>query len=355
MQDSQQLWMHRTDAHDTMADMMFGYWVSQTIRAAVTLSVADHLSGGPLSADELARREKAAPDTTFRLMRACVDLGLVTADAAHRFHGTALLDTLRSGAPRSLRAMALAVTNTAHWLPWNQFVRSVQTGESCGPCALGMPVFEYLAQHPQQAQEFSAAMASVTSLWGLDAVKLIDTTNVRCAVDVGGANGALLTRLQEVNPALRGIVFDRPNVTPNAEVEIARNGFADRTEVVSGNFFDSVPSGDLYLLKFILHDWDDESCVTILRRCREAMEPGARIAIIEMIVGEPISPGVAALSDLNMLAVTGGRERSLAEYDALLSHAGLRRSVVRSSGSPQSVIEATLSGRNRDDQPRDPS
>jgi O-methyltransferase/methyltransferase family protein len=307
--------MHRTDVHDTMADMMFGYWVSQTIRAAAVLSLADHLSAGPLSADELARREDSAPGTTFRLMRACVDIGLLTADADHRFHSTALLDTLRADAPRSLRAMVLAVTNTAHWLPWNQFVSSVQTGESHGQRALGMPVFEYLAQHPRQAQEFSDGMASVTSL---------------------------LTRLQEANPGLHGIVFDRPNVTPNAEVEIARNGFAERTEVVGGSFFEWVPSGDLYLLKFILHDWDDESCITILRRCREAMEPDARIAIVELIVGEPTRPGVSALSDVNMLAVTGGRERSLAEYDALLAAAGLRRNVIRSSGSPQSVIEAVV-------------
>jgi hypothetical protein len=334
--------MRRTDVHDTMADMMFGYWVSQTIRAAVDLSLADHLAEGPLCADEVAQREESAPETTFRLMRACVDIGLLTADAEGRFYSTELLETLRTDAPRSLRAMALAVTNTAHWLPWNQFVSSVRTGESQGHRALGMPIFEYLARHPEQAQEFSAGMASVTSLWGLDAVKLLDTTNVRCAVDVGGAHGALLTRLQEANPALHGIVFDRPNVTPNAEVEIARNGFAERTKVVGGDFFESVPGGDLYLLKFILHDWDDESCITILRRCREAMDSDGRVAIMEMIVGEPTSPGVSALSDLNMLAVAGGRERSLAEYDALLSKAGLRRTAVYSSGSPQSVIEAVV-------------
>jgi O-methyltransferase domain len=203
-----------------------------------------------------------------------------------------------------------------------------------------MQVFEYFEQHLDQAREFSAALTSFVSLWSLDVVKLIDTTNVRCAIDVGGANGALLTRLQEANPALHGVVFDRPDVTENAAVEIALTGFTERTQVLGGNFFESVPRGDLYLLKFILHDWDDESCVTILRRCREAMEPAAQIAIVEMIVGEHTSPGVSALMDMNMLAVAGGRERSLAEYDALLSKAGLRRTAVRCSGSPQSVIEA---------------
>jgi predicted O-methyltransferase YrrM len=168
-------------------------------------------------------------------------------------------------------------------------------------------------------------------------VTLIDTTNVRRAVDIGGANGALL---QKANPALHGIVFDRPNIARDAEPHVARSGFADRTEVVGGDFFERVPAGDLYLLKFILHDWDDESCVKILRKCREAMEPGGRIAIFEFVMGADCDAGLTALMDLNMLAVVNGRERSLPEFDALLHRPGLRRTAVLTTDSPQSVIEA---------------
>ncbi len=203
-----------------------------------------------------------------------------------RFHGTPLLDTLRTDAPRSLRAFAMAVTNSAHWLPWIRFGASVRTGHSQAHNALGMDFFDYLERNPSQAQEFSAGMSSGTSVWAPELADLIDTTNVRRAVDIGGANGALLALLQKANPALHGIVFDRPNIARDAEPDIARNGFAERTEVVGGDFFESVPPGDLYLLKFILHDWDDESCVKILRRCREAMEPGGRIAIFELVVGD---------------------------------------------------------------------
>jgi hypothetical protein len=145
---------------------------------------------------------------------------------------------------------------------------------------------------------------------------------------------------QEANPALHGIVFDRPNIARDAEPDIARNGFAERTEIVGGDFFESVPAGDRYLLKFILHDWDDESCVKILRRCREAMEPGGRIAILEFLVGTDGDAGLTALMDLNMLAVANGRERSLPEFDALLDRAGLRRTAVLTTNSPQSIIEA---------------
>jgi hypothetical protein len=203
-----------------------------------------------------------------------------------------------------------------------------------------MPVFEYLQQNPALAQEFSAGMDSITALWAGEVVAAIDTSNVSLAIDVGGANGALLRMLQQANPALQGIVFDLPDVATELAAAVANSEFADRTEVIGGDFFATLPGGDLYLLKFILHDWDDDSCVRILQRCRESMAPGGRVAIIEIVLAEHDDPGMAALMDLNMLAVAGGRERSLVEYDALLAKAGLRRSAVRDSGSPQSVIEA---------------
>lgn len=328
------------DPHQLMMEMMFSYCVSQIIRTAAELNLADHLAAGPLTAQEIADRENSAPATTFRLMRACAVFGLVTADAEGRFHGTALLNTLRTDAPRSLRALVMAVTNSSHWLPWLRFGASVRTGHSQAHNALGTDFFDYLEQNPSLAQEFSAGMSSVTSVWAPALASLIDTSNVRCAVDVGGANGSLLALLQKANPALRGIVFDRPNIARDAEVVIALTGFADRTEVVGGDFFEAVPSADLYLLKFVLHDWDDENCVKILRSCREAMEPGGRIAILETIVGDDAEDRMGVLMDLTMLACADGRERSLGEFDALLHRAGLRRTAVLTADSPQSVIEA---------------
>lgn len=328
------------DAHQQMIEMMFGFAVSQIIRAAIELNLADHLAAGPLTAQAIAEREGSAPATTLRLMRACAVFGLVTKDADDRFQGTALLETLRRDAPRSLRPIAMAVTNSAHWLPWIRFSESVRTGHSQAHNALGMDFFDYLEQNPSLAEEFSAGMSGVTSVWAPALANLIDTTNVRRAVDIGGANGAFLALLQKANPALHGIVFDRPNIARDAQAHIARDGFAERTEVVGGNFFESVPPGDLYLLKFILHDWDDESCVKILRRCRQAMEPGGRIAIFEIVAGDEGDGSLGVLMDLNMLACVNGRERSLREFDALLHRAGLRRTAVLTADSPQSVIEA---------------
>jgi hypothetical protein len=340
MPQSQSEYALVVDPYREMTGMIFGFCVSQVVRTAAELSLADHLAVGPLSAQEIAEREGTAPGTTFRLMRACAALGLLTTDEGGRFGGTPLLDTLRTDAPRSLRALAMALTNRATWLPWIQFGASVRTGHSQAYNALGMNFFDYLEHNPELAQEFTAGMSSGTSVWAPELAALIDTTNVGRAVDIGGADGALLALLQKANPALHGIVFDRPNIAKDAEPQIVRNGFAGRTEVVGGDFFESVPPADLYLLKFILHDWDDESCVKILRRCREAMEPGGRIAIFELVVDDDDEDSFGALMDLNMLAVVNGRERSLEEFDALLHRAGLRRIAVLTADSPQSVIEA---------------
>jgi hypothetical protein len=331
-----QRWAQRDDVHQQMNDMLSGYWVSQALRAYAELSVADHLAHGPLRAAEIARREGSAPETTFRLMRAGVALGLLTMDADDRFHGTPLLGTLRTDAPGSLRGMALALTNRSHWSPWGEFVTAVRKGQCQTREVLGLPIFEYLQQNPELAAEFTSAMQGVTELWARALAAVIDTSDVALAVDVGGANGALLRLLQQANPALHGIVFDRPDVAAAVNADIAN----DRTEVVGGDFFEAVPAADLYLLKFILHDWDDESCIKILSRCREAMLPGGRIAVIEFLIGDHNDPGPAALMDLNMLAVATGKERTLAEIDALLAKAGLLRTAVQTSDSPQTMIEA---------------
>ncbi len=328
------------DAHQQMNTMVTSHWTAQVVRAAVDLSLADHLAEGGLTADELSRRENSAPGSTFRLLRACVVLGLLSADADSRFHSTPLLETLRTDSPGSMRGLALATTLPAQWLAWNEFTASVRTGRTHAGAALGGDFFHYLEKHPDQARDFSDGMATTTSLWTSDAANVIDTDGVNIAVDVGGANGSLLHLLLDANPSLRGVVFDLPHVVGAAAIEIARRGLADRADVVGGDFFIAVPPADLYLLKMILHDWDDDRCVTILENCRKAMTPGGRIAIVEMIVGEPSDPGPAALMDMNMLAIVSGQERSLSEYDTLLSAAGLRRIAVTSTTSAQSVIEA---------------
>lgn len=326
------------DAYQRMAGTVFSYWACETVRAVADLSIADHLAVGSLTAAEVAAREGSAPDPTLRLMRAAVSIGLLTAEPNGRFGSTPVLSTLRRDDARSLRSLVLSLMGS--WLPWDELVTGIRAGESPSTKAFGGNVFDYLAAHPDEAELFSDAMASFTGVWGSAITDVIDTAGVQCAVDVGGANGSLLQLLQHENPSLQGVVYDRPNTIEHAEAAIIKNGLSERTRAIGGNFFESVPSGDLLLLKFILHDWTDEECVAILKRCREAMAPGGRIAVIEAIVGD--ATPLAALLDMNMFVACTGRERSIEEFDALFAAAGLKRTAIFETGSPQSVIELRL-------------
>jgi hypothetical protein len=331
------------DHIDQLAQLLWGFRVSQMLRAMAELSIADHLAQFPMSARQISRLENAVEDFVFRLLRAGVAVGLVRVDHAGRFETTPLLDTLRRDSPRSLRGWVLSTTASYHWAPWNQFVESVKTGADPVVTALGSDLFTYLAKHPEHGQEFSGGMSALTAGWAQHVPDILDTRGVECAVDVGGGNGSLLHLLQRANPSLRGLIFDRPNVIDEVADTVQGGPFADRTETMGGDFFTAVPVADLYLLKMILHDWDDERCLKILRRCRASLRPGGRVAIIELIVGSLPDPGLAAaLSDLNMMVVCdGGRERTLDEYEGLLVRAGLRLTKATTvRRSQHSVIEA---------------
>jgi hypothetical protein len=330
-----------TDAGQHLLDLIQGFYASQTVRAIADLSVAEHLHQGALTADEVAAREGSDAGATFRLMRAGVALGLLTANSDKTFCGTELLDFLRADAPCSLRPMALYFTGRSNWMTWTGLTAAVRSGHSQVDAALGTDFFSYLQQNPSEGHDFSAAMASATRYWADGIQQLVDTTNVRRVVDVGGAHGGLLRLLQQSNPALRGVVFDHPDVLKGAHAEVTEAGFPDRTELAAGDFFVSVPQGDLYLLKFILHDWNDQQSMEILRRCREAMLPGGRILVIEFLIGQVHAPAkMAAYADMTMLLALPGRERSIDEFDSLFTAAGLRRVSVKPLRHPQVVMEA---------------
>jgi hypothetical protein len=306
------------------------------------LNLAEHLADGGLSAAEVAEREGSAQDSTFRLLRAAAAHGLVTRDGDHRFHSTPLLATLRRDGPRSLRGLALGRTVPGLWLTWNHFPAAVRTGGPQVESALGSGLFEHFEAHPDEGAMFSEAMTSATAAWAPSVAARIDLTGVTRIADIGGSNGSLAQLLLQADPTLHGVILDRPEVISRSAREIARNALDGRLVALAGDFFEEVPEADLYLLKFILHDWDDESCVTILRNCRSAMRPGGRVAIVEMVIDAAGEAGLVELQDLNMLVATSGRERSLDEYDALLTAAGLHRRGLIATDSPLSVIEAVV-------------
>ena len=329
-----------TDAHTRMFNLIYGYAVSQTVRAFTELRIADHLADGGLAAHDIAISEDASPAYVARLLRAGTALGLTVWVDGDVYAGTDVLATLREDHPRSMRAQALSFTSEPLWKAWSQFVPSIRTGTTQAHLALGEEFFRYLGRHPEHGAGFNAAMSSATAVWSDNIADALDTTAAHCAVDVGGAAGSLLRRLQVANPALKGVIFDRAEVLDLARTETADEGFPERTEFVAGDFLTGAPVGDLYLLKFILHDWDDHHCVEILQRCREEMLPGGRIAVIEFLWEVTQPSQMVAMSDVSMMLLLTGRERTLEEFDVLFAKAGLRRIAVRMTRDPQVVIEA---------------
>ena len=326
-----------------MFRMITGYWVSQIVGVAAKLGIAEHLHGGAKSADELAGLVDCESSALYRVLRAAVSLGVFQLSADGRFSLTPLGETLRSEVPGSMRQMAIMQTSKGHWLPWGKLEDAVRTGTRQTVPTLGCELFEHYAQSPAEAAAFSGAMGNLSALVAADVAANVDTSGMARAVDVGGAEGTLIAALLGKNPSLTGIVFDLPHVTATANAKLEALGLLGRCEVAAGDFFASVPSADLYVLKQILHDWNDEQAITILRNCARAMTPRGRMAIVEMVIPDDQSPTLAPLMDVNMLAILPGRERTHAEYAALLSVAGLRVERLIRTHSPFQILEATRS------------
>jgi hypothetical protein len=263
--------------------LIMAAWGSQAVRAIADLSVAEYLGSGECTAGEIARRESSDPAMTYRVLRAGVALGLLTYDpATQEFAGTPLLAVLHRESPVSLKHYARAAIGPAFWKTALLLPETVRRGRNHTAEALGSNVFSWFAANPDEAQLFSAAMTDLSQPVIRDAVSVMETGSAATVVDVGGADGAFVCDLVGAHPHLTGVVLDLPHAMPGVHQQAKRQGVADRVSGVPGDFFDSVPAGDIYLLKFILHDWDDEACVRILSSVRRAMNPGARVFIVEM-------------------------------------------------------------------------
>jgi SAM-dependent methyltransferase len=319
--------------------MIHGYWISQVVRAAADLRLADHLAGSPLTADEVAGLESSDPLTTGRLMRTCAALGLLARGDDGRFAVTPTGALLQSGVPGSLRDHALAFGAPGHWLPWGQLPEAVRKGGTQAPAVLGAGLFDYLAGQPEEAAQFAASMEALTGSLAADAARVIDVTGVSLAVDVGGGTGQLVRELLRANDGLSGMVLDLPQAAAAAREAAEAEGLGARFSAQAGDFFAAAPAADLYLLKAVLHDWDDDSCVRILRNCRAAARPGARLIVIENVIRDLARDRFATLLDMNMLAVTTGQERDLAAYDALFAASGWRRTAVYALPGARSLLD----------------
>jgi O-methyltransferase domain len=333
------------DLNALLRRKVMGYLVSQAIFAVTELDVIEHLDAaaaaagdGAVAVPELARRVGADPDALARFLRVLTAEGLFVEQPAGSFALTPLGALLRRDTPGSLRHFVSLMAGEAYQA-WSAAVHSLRTGRPAFDVVFGKPLFDWLGEHPDASAAFNSAQAGLVALRLLPLVER-DWSDVGTVVDIGGGNGRLLATLLGRHRHLRGVLLDRPDVVAEAELALAGAGVADRCRVVGGDFFATVPAGgDVYLLAQILHDWDDERAVAILRRCAAAMSPTARLLILEQVIPDGSEPHPAKLLDLHMLVLLGGRERSERQWRDLLAAGGFELVGV-GSAARSSLLEA---------------
>jgi O-methyltransferase domain/Dimerisation domain len=317
-----------------------GYRLSQMLHVAAKLGIADLLAGGPQGCDELARQSGAHAPSLRRAMRALAGAGVFHEQADGRFAITPLAEPLRSDVPGSVRGYAIMQGESWIWDTWGRALHSIRTGEPAFKHVHGADIFTYLERDPEAAAIFNAGMTGRAASADVAVARAYDFSGARTIVDVGGGHGLLLLAILEAYPDARGVLLEVPSVAAGARERITAAGLAGRCEVVGGDFFASVPpAGDFYLLANVIHDWDDERAVAILRSCHRAMANGGRVLIIEAVLPTGNEPHPGKVGDLQMLVITGGRERTEAEYRALLTTSGFRPTQVIPTASVVSAVE----------------
>jgi hypothetical protein len=320
-------------------DMLNGYWRTQMVCTAAELGLADELADGPCDIATLARRTGAGEQELVRLLRVLVAFGVFARTGDGRYATTSTGRWLERDQPGGMHARSLLVGRL--WYPaWSRLLHSIRTGQTALEHHFGRPLFEHLAADSDTAEIFDATMAESTRVAVAEVVEAYDTRWASTVVDLGGGTGALLTGLLENNPRARGVLVETPDVATRARSLIAAGPVRERCEVRDGDFFTEVPAGaDLYLLSWIVHDWRDAPAVRILSNCRRAMSDTARLLVIEAVLPEQPEPTDGVLYDLHMMAVAGGLERTEAEYDRLLTAAGLERTATLATRGLRSILE----------------
>lgn len=320
--------------------MATAYWQSQMLFVAAKLGIADHLSEGPRTADELAQATDSHPEALYRLLRALAAVGVFAEDESGSFHLTPLAEPLRTDHPASQRDMVLMMGDE-HYVAWGELLYSVQTGNIAFDKIYGQPVFEYYSEHPDKAQIFDGAMTALNAPETVAMLAAYDFSGIGTLADIGGGNGSLLVEVLKRYPTMRGLLYDQPHVIERAQAHLSAAGVADRCQTVAGNFFESIPAGaDAYLLRHIIHDWTDEQSQTILQNCRQAMQPQNRLLIVECVIPPGNDFHFGKLLDLNMLVLPGGKERTAEQFRHLLAESGLQLTQIVTTENEICIIEA---------------
>jgi hypothetical protein len=317
---------------------MTGYWTAQAVYVAAKLGLADLLRDGPRAPADLAAATQTHARSLHRLLRALASEGVFAEQPDGRFANTPLSECLVS-APGSQRALAVMM-GEEHFRAWGELLHSIRTGRCAFEHVYGQNVFAYLGQHPEQGAIFDEAMTGVHGMETSAMLDAYDFTGVNVLVDVGGGNGRTLAGVLRRFPSLRGVLFDLPPVVERARKELSAAGVTDRCQVLAGDFFQAVPpGGDAYMMRHIIHDWDDDRSRIILRNCRAVMPAHGKLLVVEAVIPPGNDPNWGKLLDLNMLVMPGGLERTEAEYRDLFAATGFTLTRVMPTSADVSVAE----------------
>lgn len=328
---------------DRLLDMIGASWMSQAICVAAELNLPDLLAEQAQTAGQLAAATQCSQDALYRLLRGLASLGICIEQEDGAFALTAMGALLRNDASGGVRSWAIWWGRHL-WPKWHDLQSCIKTGKSARELATGGKGYAHLEADAAAAQVFNRAMVEQTRYVSREVLREYDFSGARRVVDIGGGHGALLTALLNAYPAMHGVIVDRAHAIDGAKAAIATAGVAPRCEFTVGDFFESIPGGaDIYLLKSILHNWNDERAAVILGNCRHAMSGEARLLVIERAMParmqDTAREQAMARTDLNMLVGLGGRERTEAQYHALFAAAGLKLMRVITAGRELSIIE----------------
>ncbi|HYJ47566.1 MAG TPA: methyltransferase [Pyrinomonadaceae bacterium] len=324
-----------------LIQMAFGPLMAQALYAAAKLGVADLLAEKPQTVSQLAAATETNERALYRVLRSLASAGVFQESDPKVFSLTPCAELLRSDAPGSLRNGVIFAGEEWHWRVWGNLLHSLKTGKSAWGQVHGVEVFDYFAANPVQAEIFNRAMTDGSVATAPVVVEAYDFSGITTLADIAGGHGYLLAQILKANPNLKGLLFDVPPVIAGAGELLDKEGVTDRVEKVTGDFFTSVPQGaDAYLMKHIIHDWDDERAEKILKNIQRVLPAEGRVLIVEVVVPEGNEPHYSKLLDLEMLCSPGGVERTADEYSELLAAAGLRLKRIIPTRSPYSIIEA---------------
>jgi hypothetical protein len=322
--------------------MIFSKVITQCLGVVAQLGVADLLQNGARSIADLAAACGAHERSLYRVMRTLAASGVFSESRKGYFELTPLAEPLRSGSENSLTDFAIFASHPVHNAAYANLMHSVRTGETGFLQAHGAELFDYTQSDPEFFSVFNAAMTSNSRREAQAIVAAYDFTEIRTLADIGGGLGLLLSRVLQATPGLRGVLFDLPNVVERAGATLESAAVADRVTIQGGSFFEAIPvRADAYMMKYILHDWEDERARKILENCVASMEPRSRVLVVDHVIPETDDADIGKLLDIEMLLMAGGHERTRSQFEELFASAGLKVTRVLPTGATLSIVEGT--------------